>query len=635
MKLLRLSRRAETILRRRRWYSARALGVAAGSIVRSCRPFLRRCEFIAVTGSCGKTTTKELIAGTLGAYWSGTRSPEGRNQHYHIAVSLLAVRPWHRFTVQEAGVGRYGPGGIDPTLALVRPTIGVVTTIGTDHISSFGSIEAIAREKRKVVEALPATGVAILNADDPLVLAMRDHCRARVLTYGLAQGADVRAEQVSAVFPDRLSFVAVHGQERALVQTAMCGEHWLSGALAAITVAVSMGLSLADAARAIGSVPPFANRMCPVVRDDGVTFVFDDAKTPVWAAPAAFAFVREARVKRRIIVVGTLADYMGSSVKAYRTVGREALRSADHVVFVGHRASQSLGARKAAGDVPLHAFFAIDAACDHLADLLEPGDLVLLKGKPSDGLEKIFATAIRWRRGDLPGAGAPSDANVPTPAAPPASAGWTQVVVGLGNHGERYRSTPHNVGYEVVDLLASFFGSEWTDSAEARVASIPLPGGNLHLVKARVNINHTGPALATLRSRLPFAADDLVLIHDDLNLEPGIVKARRGGNDGGHNGASSVLGTMNSIAIRRVKVGVGRADADASMREHVLVPMTEERLAVMRVAYVTAAHRVLTLLAIPENAHAEMLVQRVRFEERHPHTANSGRHARSRELSAD
>ncbi len=611
-----LGRFVAGIYRRQDWYVARLRGLAAASLVRAYRPLLRNCEFIAVTGSCGKTTAKELIAGVLASRFRGTKSPENLNQFYHTAPALLQVRPGDRYNVQEVGIGKYRTGVIDRALALIRPTIGVVTNIGSDHISSYGSVEAIAREKRKLIEGLPKSGTAVLNADDPLVMAMRDHCKARVLTYGVAPEAMVRARNISAIWPARLSFTASYRDQVAAVETDLCGEHWTSAALAAITTGIAMGMSLAETAQAIRSVPPFANRMCPTTRTDGVTFVFDDAKSPYWTIPFAFAFMRDARAARRFIVMGTISDYMGASERAHVSIAKEALKSADHVVFVGSKASKALPARKAAPGTPLHAFYSIDAASEHLAGLLRPGDLVLLKGIPMDRLARICARPAQER----PAAAVVADADPAPedPAQPPdVRRPWIQAVVGFGNQGDQYDDSPHNVGREVVDLLARFFGAAWTPEPEAQVATASLPGGTVYLIKPRVNVNDTGPALKSLSGRLGFGPADCVLVHDDLNLDPGVIRSRVAGNDGGHNGVRSVLSAFSSIEFRRVKIGVGRPGANSTVYEHVLTPMTADRLATMRDAYVAAAHRTLTVLAFPKAPHTEMMRARTRFEEAH------------------
>ena len=502
---------------------------------------------------------------------------------------------------------------IDTSLGMIRPTIGVVTNIGSDHISAFGSREAIAREKRRLIEWLPASGTAVLNADDPLVLAMRDHCKARVLTYGVAPEANVRAENISATWPQRLTFTAIHEDQVEAVETRLCGEHWVSAALAALTTGIAMGMTLAEAAAGIRTVPPFANRMFPVTRSDGVSFVFDNAKSPYWTIPAAFAFVQRARSARRVIVMGSISDYTGSSEKVYVTVAKEALRCADHVVFVGSKASKSLPARQYFPTTPLHTFYSINGASEHLAGLLRDGDLVLLKGIPTDGLERIHATTARAPdvAAPAPDTAAASERPGPTHAE---LGHWIQAVVGFGNQAEKYRDSPHNVGRDVVELLARFFAADWTAEPEALVASVKFSGGTLHLIKPRTNVNDTGPALKTLSERLGFGATDCVLVHDDLSFDPGVVRARGRGNDGGHNGVRSVLAAFGSIAIRRVKIGVGRPPGDTPTADHVLTPMAPDRLAVMRNAYAAAAHRVLTLLAIPEAAHAELLAARTRYE---------------------
>lgn len=601
-------RAVHVLMRRQEWYAKRLAGAAAGSIVRVYRPLLRHCEFIAVTGSCGKTTTKELIAGVLGTRFRGGKSREGYNQHYHTATSLLRVRPSDRFNVQEVGIGKFGAGMIDVALRLIRPTIGVVTAIGSDHVSAFGSIDAIAREKRKLVESLPPHGTAILNADDPRVLAMRAHCAARVLTFGTGARADVRAEAIDAAWPDRLSFTARHGAETARVVTQLCGGHWVAPALAALTVGVAMGMRLADAAVGLRSVPPFANRMEPVVRDDGVAFVFDDAKTPSWTIPATFAFVRQARARRRCIVVGTISDYTGNSDRMYASAAKEALRSADHVVFVGSRASKSLPAGRDGGPASLHAFYAIDSACEHLAGLLRPGDLVLLKGTPADRLRRIFATPARADPAAAPRPHAPAVAQRPPDGR------WVQAVIALGNPGERFRGTPHNVGWDVVDLLARHFGAGWSEEDGAWIAPVPLDGGTLLLLKPRCNVNRTGAALRALGARHGFAAADCVLVHDDLGLEPGAVRARERGNDGGHNGVRSVLDAFATIEVRRVKVGVGRPPEGTPVADFVLAPLPAERAARVSAAVTAAAGRVLTLLALREPAHRPLREARERLE---------------------
>ena len=155
---------------------------------------------------------------------------------------------------------------------MLKPQIGVVTTIGDDHISALGSREAIAAEKGKLISALPKHGTAILNADDHLVLAMQSRCKGRILTYGFSPDAMLRAEDIRDDWPDRLSLTVLHDGQSVRVQTQFCGAHLVPSVLAAMAVGQAMGVSLQSAAAALKDLPPVQGRMCPVDSPDGVTF---------------------------------------------------------------------------------------------------------------------------------------------------------------------------------------------------------------------------------------------------------------------------------------------------------------------------------------------------------------------------
>jgi len=150
--------------------------------------------FVGVTGSCGKTTTTELIATILAKEGQVQKSSQ-TNTTYYVAKTILTVLPQHRFCVNEISV--HLPGVMEKSAKLLRPQIGVVTHVGHDHYSSYRNLELTAAEKGKLVEALPVGGVAVLNADDPYVYAMRERTRAQVITYGLSADAMVRGENVS------------------------------------------------------------------------------------------------------------------------------------------------------------------------------------------------------------------------------------------------------------------------------------------------------------------------------------------------------------------------------------------------------------------------------------------------------
>ncbi len=465
----------------------------------------------------------------------------------------------------------------------MKPSIGVVTSIGTDHISAFGSIEAIAAEKSKLIAALPPHGIAILNADDPNVLGMRLRCAGRIITYGLAPDATVRAENVSAAWPERLSFTVCFDGQSHPVHTQLPGAHLVHCALAAVAVGLAMGLPLTVAAQAISTAPPFPRRMSPVVRDDGVTFIQDDAKAPLWSIPAVLDFMKNARAARKIVVIGTISDYTGNSDRVYVSVARQALAAADQVVFVGSRASKSLKARRHPHDDALQAFPSVEAAGAQLREFFRPGDLVLLKGIDHDHLDALIAA-----RGT-------GKARVGAPL----TGSSVQAVVGLGNPGAQYQDTPHNVGQTVLDFLARSLRAEWVREDQLMLARVELQGRIVYLIKPLTYMNVTGPMLSELARRLNFAAGQCILVHDDMDLPLGAVRVRMKGGDGGHRGVGSIQRAFGSDAFRRVKIGVGRPEQRGRAADHVLTTFAPTEMPVIERACTEAAQRILALLEIP------------------------------------
>jgi UDP-N-acetylmuramoyl-tripeptide--D-alanyl-D-alanine ligase len=352
------------------------------------RHTLGRVLFVAVTGSCGKTTTKDLAAAVLAARGRGRKTPESGNELSIVARTILKTLPWHRFAIAE--VAAWGPDTLGAAVDLFRPRIGVVTNVGSDHYTAFRTLAATAAEKGRLVEALPPDGTAVLNADDPHVLAMRERCAGRVLTYGLSAGAELRGEDVSSAWPERLSFTVVHGDERLRVRTRLCGAHWAPCALAALAVGVAAGVPLAAGGEALARVESPPGRMSPVELVDGITFIRDDYKAPLWSIPPALEFLRAAQARRKVAVIGTIADFPGNPQKKYARVARHAIEVADYVVFVGRNAHSCLRARRHAGDDALRAFATVREVAEFLQDLLRPGDLVLLKGcRRADHLSRL------------------------------------------------------------------------------------------------------------------------------------------------------------------------------------------------------------------------------------------------------
>ena len=367
---------------------------------------------IGVTGSCGKTTTTDLIAGVLSSRYRVTKSDGFWNCGLGIAHSLLSVRPDDDFYVQE--LGAWGPGTLDAGIALVRPNVAVITNFRDDHYSSFHGARGAQAEKGKLLSAVEPDGKAVLNYDDPLVRELGDQTTAGTLWFGRHAKADLRAFGVTARWPERLAFSVSYRGETRPVRTRLLGENLLGSALAAIGVGLTFGLSLDDAASALEGLEPHFRRMSPVVAPDGVTFIRDDYKAPADSIPEVLAFMADAVAERKVGVFGRISDYPGRSRRCYSRIAREALAVLDVVIFVGQRATDLWGEQwsmAATDQVALReclepatgwwralpavgvmlVFGNVRDASDFLADFLRPGDLTLLKASgEADHLERVL-----------------------------------------------------------------------------------------------------------------------------------------------------------------------------------------------------------------------------------------------------
>ena len=546
---------------------------------------LRNTTFVVVTGSCGKSTTKDLTAGVLSTRMRGFGSPLNNNMPWHITRLVLMNRPSHEFCVIELGAAGETLLPIETPLQILQPSIGVVTNVGTDHFTVFRDLEATAAHKGKLIDALRPDGVAVLNADDPRVIAMRHRCRGRVVTYGFSADADVRGGNVACAWPDRLSLDVTIAGITARVRTRLCGSHLGPNVLAAVAVGHVLGVPLDAAAEGIASVEPFAGRMSPVTTPDGITFMCDDQKSPMWTIPGTLEFLRTARATRKVVVLGTISDFPGNPGRKVPRVAADILDHADVLVGVGGQATYTLRARSRVAGRIRHAVSTAGEALAWLQAHAEAGDLVLLKGSRADQLASIVD---HWE----PRREAPRTVPVPTALPPeartnePTPSPW--LVVGLGNPEERYAGTPHNVGYAVVNAVADALGASWTRKGDVSSATATWEGQTITLVKTGTYVNETGPRLRTIAADVGVDARHCIVVLDDLHIDPGTVRRRENGSSGGHNGMQSIIVAFQTEDIRRVKVGVGKP-ADGDVARFVLKPFEPELRAAMASACERAA----------------------------------------------
>jgi UDP-N-acetylmuramoyl-tripeptide--D-alanyl-D-alanine ligase len=362
---------------------------------------------VGVTGSSGKTSTKDLLAQLLAAAGPTVATRGNLNNEIGLPLTVLEADPTTRHLVLE--MGARGPGHIADLCRTAPPRIGVELNVGAAHASEFGSKEATAAAKAELVEALPTAtsgGVAVLNADDPLVAAMAARTAARVVTVGLDPTAQVRAEQVRLDGQGRPTYVLMApGHDPVQVTLPLHGAHHVGNSLAAAAVALEAGLSAAEVAGVLAAARPASRwRMEVTDRDDGVTVVNDSYNANPESVRAAIeALAAMSTGRRSWAVLGEMLELGAASMALHEEVGRLARGwGVARVVAVGEGAqgvhTGALAAGAADGEESL-LVPDVDAAVALLEAQLRPGDVVLVKASRGAGLDRV-AAALLADRGD-------------------------------------------------------------------------------------------------------------------------------------------------------------------------------------------------------------------------------------------
>ncbi|MFK4067977.1 UDP-N-acetylmuramoyl-tripeptide--D-alanyl-D-alanine ligase [Streptomyces sp. NPDC029674] len=369
-----------------------ALGALARHVVERLGATL-----VALTGSVGKTSSKDLLAQVLRRHAPTVWTPGSLNNEIGLPLTALSATDETRFLVLE--MGARGIGHIRYLTGLTPPKIGLVLNVGTAHIGEFGGREQIAQAKGELVESLPADGAAVLNADDPLVRAMASRTKARVLLFGEAEDADVRAENVRLTGNGQPAFTLHTPSGCSDVTLRLYGEHHVSNALAAAAVAHELGMSVDEIALALSEAGTLSRwRMEVTERPDGVTVVNDAYNANPESMRAALrALAAMGKGRRTWAVLGQMAELGDEGLAEHDAVGRLAVRlNVSKLVAVGGREASwlQLGAYNEGswGEESVHVSDA-QAAVDLLRSELRAGDVVLVKASRSVGLERV-ATAL-------------------------------------------------------------------------------------------------------------------------------------------------------------------------------------------------------------------------------------------------
>jgi UDP-N-acetylmuramoyl-tripeptide--D-alanyl-D-alanine ligase len=359
------------------------------------RTIVKSTRVIAVVGSFGKTTTTRAIRTALGL----RLDPHlGVTQPSFKAREVLRIRPRDRHAVIEAAVE--GPGQMAFAARFIRPDIAVVTSIGSEHRRAFGSVEGTRNEKAAMVRILPVSGLAVLNGDDPNVLSMKALTRASVMTFGLGTTNDIYATEVSLDWPVGTRFVLhANGDVRSL-RIRLIGRHMVYAALAAVAVAIAEGMRLEEICAALEALDPTPGRMEPVRLANGAIILRDDFKSPLETVEAALDTFAEIPASRRIIVLGQVSEAPGDHRAIQRHLGERVAQIASYAIFVGVDCRPYItGAVR--GGLPRNATLAAGRNVSKIVETLRPmlreGDVVLIKGRASEKLDRI-ALALMGHR---------------------------------------------------------------------------------------------------------------------------------------------------------------------------------------------------------------------------------------------
>jgi UDP-N-acetylmuramoyl-tripeptide--D-alanyl-D-alanine ligase len=329
---------------------------------------------VGITGSVGKTTVKDLVAGVLSTTYRTSASHMSFNNEIGVPLTLANAGDDAQAVVVE--MGARGTGHVRYLCEIAEPSIGVVTRVGQAHTEHFGSVDGVAAAKAELVESLPAAGTAVLNADDPRVLAMRDRARGEVVLYGISAPADVTARDVVLDEVARPTFRLVTPEGSALVRLSLHGRHQVSNALAAAGVALATGVPFTRVAEGLANVAPPRWRMSVLSPGGGFLLVDDTYNANPTSMRAALEALAAIEGSRRFAVLGEMAELGAASADDHREVAGVAA---------------SLGVELIAYRTSSYGVPAVGSEEELLQRLhpLRQGDVVLVKGSRATGLESV------------------------------------------------------------------------------------------------------------------------------------------------------------------------------------------------------------------------------------------------------
>jgi len=341
---------------------------------------------VAVTGSVGKTTTRQMIRAVLERQFCGTASPRNFNNHVGVPLSMLAMTPRHEFAVLELAAN--GSGEISALAGLCQPQVGVITRVADAHLGGFGSLDAVADAKGELLDHLPADGRAVLCGDDARLRRLAGRSRAKTLWFGRGLDNDLVATHVECG-DGQLRF-EVDGTP---MSVAVWGRHYLTSALAAVAVGRIFGIRDAEISRGLAEFEPPPMR-CQITRTPSTTIINDTYNASPLAMRAALELLRDFDAPgRRVVICGDMRELGDAAARLHAHLGDQvvSLCGADVLVACGEHARDVVAGARAAGmhksrSVEVDDFDQLRVQCEQL---LRPGDVVLVKGSRAQAMERL------------------------------------------------------------------------------------------------------------------------------------------------------------------------------------------------------------------------------------------------------
>jgi UDP-N-acetylmuramoyl-tripeptide--D-alanyl-D-alanine ligase len=345
-------------------------------------------KVVAITGSNGKTSTKDFCASVLGRKFCVTKTQGNFNNHVGLPRTILEANSEHEVGVWEIGMNH--PGEVAPLAKIAAPDTAIITNIGVAHIEFMGTREAIAQEKGALAETVGSEGTVILNADDPFSEGIAKRTRARIVFAGVNNGV-LRATDIEQGASGS-EFTILEGAHRCRAQLSVPGLHMVQNALLAVAAGRAFGVSLEECAIGLATAPLTKARL-QIKEVNGVRFLDDSYNANPDSMKAALRTLVELDAEgKRIAVLGEMRELGSESQRGHEEVGEEAAAlGVDRLIGIGEMGGVISGAAKKAGLEESHNIGSTSEAADLLTEIAEPGDLVLIKGSRLARTEEVIA----------------------------------------------------------------------------------------------------------------------------------------------------------------------------------------------------------------------------------------------------